>query len=286
MRGLNTVDATPVEKTVYTAAVGPDALAWLLQAELGVAVLLLAAVPAVVRWVRRREARRWAESERRLREFLLTAGHELRNPLTTISGYAQLAFVGDRSQERVRTEALGRVHDEIERMDSLIDELVLLSRHDLGRELRRRRVDLAELCREAAAAARDCHPAYPVRLLVAPGEHIVRGDPLRLHQVVANLLANARRHTPEGTSTTLAVGTEDGYRVVEVTDDGPGVPPELRARIFEPFVRGDAGAATPGSGVGLGLSVVATVAAAHGGTAALEHSVGGAWFRVRLPAAP
>nr|WP_206440396.1 HAMP domain-containing sensor histidine kinase [Streptomyces scabichelini] len=251
--------------------------------QFGVA-LLLAATPAGVLWVHRREARRWEDSELRLRQFLVTAGHELRNPLTTISGYTQLALVDDRSHEHMRTEALGRVHDEIERMDSLIDELVLLSRHDLGRALRRRRVDLAELCREAVASARDCHPGHPVRLLVAPGDHIVRGDPQRLHQVVANLLANARRHTPVGTSTTLAVGTEDGYRVLEVKDDGPGVPPELRAQVFDPFVRGDVG--TAASGTGLGLSVVAAITTAHGGSATLEPSDGGAWFRIRLPAAP
>ncbi|GAB3015214.1 hypothetical protein GCM10023080_098470 [Streptomyces pseudoechinosporeus] len=246
--------------------------------------LLLAATPAGVLVMHRREAQRWEKSELRLRQFLVTAGHELRNPLTTISGYAQMALVGDRFNEELRTEALGRVHDEIVRMDSLIDELVLLSRHDLRRALKPQRIDLADLCREAVTSARDLHPEHPVRLLVAPGDHIVRADTLRLHQVIANLLANARRHTPVGTATTLAVGTEDGYRVLEVKDEGPGVPPDLRAHVFDPFVRGDSG--TSASGTGLGLSVVAAIAVAHGGTASLEPSDAGAWFRVRLPAAP
>ncbi|MFC9634041.1 ATP-binding protein [Streptomyces mirabilis] len=126
---------------------------------------------------------------------------------------------------------------------------------------------------------------------MAPGEHTVAGDPLRLHQVVANLLANARTHTPPGTTTTPGLGTEDDHRVIEVTDDGPGVPDALRARIFDRFVRGEGASAGGGgsTGSGLGLSVVAAIAAiaaAHGGTVMLEPSDRGAWFRVRLPAGP
>ncbi|MGW0577442.1 sensor histidine kinase [Streptomyces sp. NPDC002920] len=272
----------------------------LLQAEAAVA-LLLAAGMAVALQLRRRDAKKRHESERRLREFLASAGHELRNPLTVISGYTAIARTtgpvhdpvpsgagvqtqaGEGIPPYVREEALRRVTIEVARMTSLIDELLLLSRLDLGQEPRARRVNLALLCREAVETERTCHPAQPVRLLIAPGEHTATGDPLQLHQVVTNLLANARLHTPDGTTTTLGLGTEGDYRVIEVTDDGPGVPAELRSRIFDRFTRGNDAAAR---GSGLGLSIVAAVAAAHGGTATLEPSDRGAWFRVRLPAAP
>ncbi|GAA3837256.1 HAMP domain-containing sensor histidine kinase [Streptomyces phyllanthi] len=253
----------------------------LLRIELAVALPLLALVVVGARRSARRAAEERAEFERRLREFLASAGHELRNPLTTISGYAELARAGGAAYESMRQDALGRVATEVRRMDSLIDELVLLSRLDLGQPLQVRCVDLARLCRDAVEAERDCHPEHRVRLLVAPGEHTVTGDPLRLHQVVANLLTNARVHTPEGTTTTLGIGTEDGHRVIEVTDDGPGVPDELRSRIFDRFVRGEE---TRAAGSGLGLSIVAAIATAHGGSVTLEPSDRGAWFRIRLPA--
>lgn len=229
--------------------------------------------------VGRRAARERAESKWRLHKFLAAVGHELRNPLTTVSGYAELARTDGASYEPVRQEALGRVAAEVRRMDSLIDELVLLSRLDLGQPLHLDSVDLAQPCRDAVEAERDCHPEHRVRLLVAPGKHTVIGDPLRLHQVVANLLTNARVHTPEGT-TTLGLGTEDGHRVIEVTDDGPGVPDNLRARIFDRFVRGEDTQAT-GSGLGLGHRH-----SAWGGSVTLELSDRGAWFRVRLPTPP
>ncbi|WP_327344633.1 HAMP domain-containing sensor histidine kinase [Streptomyces europaeiscabiei] len=256
----------------------------LLQVETAAALPLLATVLIGARRLGRREVRERQDTERRLREFMAAAGHELRNPLTTISGYAELARVGDPAYEPMRQEALGRIATEVGRMSTLIDELVLLTRLDLGQPLQLTCVDLAQLCRDAASAARDCHPGHPVRLLLAPGDHTVTGDPLRLHQLVANLLANARVHTPPGTTTTLGLGTEDGYRVIEVLDDGPGIPGELRARLFDPFVRGEE---TRAAGSGLGLSIVAAIATAHGGTVTLEPSRPphqGAWFRVLIPA--
>jgi signal transduction histidine kinase len=273
-------DGSYVVTAQSTASIRPTAI-HLLQVEALAALPLLIAVLSGARWLARREARERHETECRLREFLATAGHELRNPLTTISGYAELARVGDPTYESMRQEALGRVAIEVERMSTLIDELFLLTRLDLGQPLQLRCVDLARLCRDAASAARDCHPDHPVRLLLAPGDHTVTGDPLRLHQLVANLLTNARVHTPDGTTTTLGLGTEDGYRVIEVMDDGPGIPRELRARIFDRFVRGEE---TTAAGSGLGLSIVAAIAQAHGGTVVLEPSHEGTWFRVRLPA--
>jgi signal transduction histidine kinase len=275
-----------------STAADHQAVRRLLRIEAGVCLPLLGAVVFGARRLGRREDRERQASERQMREFLASAGHELRNPLTTIAGYAELARAGlGAAESPARTsghaesmcdEALGRVSTEVDRMASLIDELMLLSRLDLGQPLQLQSVDLARLCRDAVVAARDCHPEHAVRLLVAPGEHTVTGDPLRLHQVVANLLTNARAHTPEGTTTTLGLGTEDGFRVIEVTDDGPGVPLSLRPRIFERFVRGEE---TTAAGSGLGLSIVAAIAKAHGGTVILEPSDRGAWFRVRLPAA-
>ncbi|MFF6781108.1 ATP-binding protein [Streptomyces sp. NPDC012510] len=257
----------------------------LLRVETAAALPLLGAVLIGARVLGRREVRERQDTERRLREFMAAAGHELRNPLTTISGYAELARVGEASYEPMRQEALGRIGTEVGRMNTLIDELVLLTRLDLGQPLQLACVDLAQLCRDAASAARDCHPEHPVRLLLAPGDHTVTGDRVRLHQLVANLLTNARVHTPPGTTTTLGLGTEDGYRVIEVLDDGPGIPGELRAHLFDPFVRGEEPRA---AGSGLGLSIVSAIATAHGGTVTLEPSQPpdrGAWFRVRIPAA-
>ncbi|GHH82213.1 sensor histidine kinase [Streptomyces capitiformicae] len=267
--------------TARTTTADRRAVERLLQVESVAALPLLGSVLFGARCLGRREVRERRESERRLREFMASAGHELRNPLTTISGYAELARVGDPAYEPMRQEALGRIATEVGRMSTLIDELVLLTRLDLGQPLQLTCVDLAQLCRDAASAARDCHPDHPVRLLLAPGDHTVTGDPLRLHQLVANLLNNARVHTPPGTTTTLGLGTEDGYRVIEVMDNGPGIPRELSARLFEPFVRGEE---TKAAGSGLGLSIVAAIATAHGGTVALEPSHQGAWFRVLLPA--
>ncbi|UUU23574.1 sensor histidine kinase [Streptomyces sp. DSM 40750] len=270
--------------TARSTADDRQAVERLLQAETAAALPLLATVLIGARRLGRLEVRERETSERRLREFMASAGHELRNPLTTISGYAELARVGEPAYEPMRQEALGRIAAEVGRMSTLIDELVLLTRLDLGQPLQLTCVDLAQLCRDAASAARDCHPDHPVRLLLAPGDHTVTGDPLRLHQLVANLLTNARVHTPPGTMTTLGLGTEDGYRVIEVLDDGPGIPGELRARLFDPFVRGEE---TRAAGSGLGLSIVTAIATAHGGMVTLEPSHPshrGAWFRVRIPA--
>ncbi|WNZ10080.1 HAMP domain-containing sensor histidine kinase [Streptomyces sp. 11x1] len=270
--------------TARSTAADRRAVERLLQVETAAALPLLATVLIGARRLGRREVRERQDTERRLREFMAAAGHELRNPLTTISGYAELARLGDAGHEAMRQEALGRITTEVGRMSTLIDELVLLTRLDFGQPLRLTCVDLAQLCRDAVCAARDCHPDRPVRLLLAPGDHTVTGDPLRLHQLVANLLANARVHTPPGTTTTLGLGTEDGHRVIEVLDDGPGIPDELRARLFDPFVRGEE---TRAAGSGLGLSIVAAIAAAHGGVVTLEPSEPshrGAWFRVRIPA--
>ncbi|MGW2748410.1 sensor histidine kinase [Streptomyces sp. NPDC001450] len=228
------------------------------------------------------------KTERRLLEFLATAGHELRTPLTAISGYVQLARLGGLADLEKFDLAMARMTDETRRMAALLDELVLLARLDLGQPLRREPVNLARLCRDAVADARACSPHHPIRVTILPGTHMVTGDRDRLYQAVANLLANVRHHTPEGTRTALGLGTEDGFRVIEVIDDGPGIPVELRGSAFERFVHGgQAVTRVPnedaGGGIGLGLSVVAAIVTAHGGTVTLEPG-SGTWFRIRLPA--
>lgn len=251
-------------------------------------VPLLAALGLGAQLRRERETRR--KTERRLLEFLATAGHELRTPLTAISGYIQLARMGGLADQEKFDLALSRMTDETRRMSALLDELVLLTRIDLGQPLRREPVNLARLCREVVADARACSPHHPIRLTILPGSHSVTGDRDRLYQAVANLLANVRHHTPEGTRTSVGLGTEDSYRVIEVIDDGPGIPVELRGSAFERFVHGRQAAAgrvpddDAGGGNGLGLSVVAAIVAAHGGEVTLESAYRGAWFRIRLPA--
>ncbi|MFF5189420.1 sensor histidine kinase [Streptomyces sp. NPDC000345] len=250
---------------------------------------LLAAVGLCAQLRRERENRR--KSEQRMMAFVATACHELRTPLTAISGYVQLARLGGLADLEKFDLVMARMADENRRMSGLLDELMLLARLDLGQPLRREPVNLAQLCREAVADAQACSPHHPIRLTILPGTHAVTGDRDRLYQAVANLLANVRHHTPDGTRTALGLGTEDGFRVIEVIDDGPGIPVELRHSSFERFVHGGqtpaAGSVvtdTGGGGNGLGLSVVAAIVTAHGGTVSLEPGRRGAWFRIRLPA--
>ncbi|MEU7305889.1 HAMP domain-containing sensor histidine kinase [Streptomyces sp. NPDC007206] len=255
-------------------------------------LLLIFALLAVSLWLAaqlRRERVSRRRSEQRMLEFLATAGHELRTPLTAISGYVSLARMGGLADPEKFEVAMDRMTDETRRMSALIDELVLLARLDLGQPLHREPVNLARLCRDAVADAQASSPRHPVRLTILPGQYTVVGDRDRLYQVVANLLANVRHHTPEGTRTVLGLGNEDGHRVIEVIDDGPGVPPELRETAFDRFVHGGKPTAPvpkegAGGGNGLGLSVASAVIHAHGGTLTLEPSERGAWFRIRLPA--
>ncbi|WP_460062295.1 sensor histidine kinase [Streptomyces sp. YKOK-I1] len=247
---------------------------------------LLAAVGLGTQLHRDRGQRR--KAEQRIMAFVATACHELRTPLTAISGYVQLARLGGLADLEKFDLVMDRMSDETRRMSALLDELMLLARLDLGQPLRSEPVNLAQLCREAVADAQACSAHHPIRLTILPGTHAVIGDRDRLYQAVANLLANVRHHTPGGTRTALGLGTEDGFRVIEVIDDGPGIPVELRHSAFERFVHGGrastrAPVADTGGGNGLGLSVVAAIVTAHGGTVSLEPGRRGAWFRIRLP---
>ncbi|MGO2658559.1 sensor histidine kinase [Mycetocola reblochoni] len=225
-------------------------------------------------------------SENKVRRFVSDASHELRTPLAAISGYSELASrYGDEIPEDV-AYSLTRIRSESARMAAIVEDLLLLARLDEGRELGREDVDLTMLVIDAV---NDAHAAAPDHVfeLDLPDEPVTLvGDRSRLHQVVANLLANARVHTPAGTHVTAGVELRGDDVVVSVSDDGPGIPPELRERVFERFVRGDDSRSRETGSTGLGLAIVSGIVGAHGGSADVSSVPGATRFEVRLPLAP
>jgi two-component system OmpR family sensor kinase len=216
-------------------------------------------------------------SEQQVRQFVADASHELRTPLATIAGYTELA----RHRPETGGTALAKVETESARMTALVEDLLLLARLDSGRPLERRPVDLSRLLLEAVDDARVVDPDRSWRLSLPDEPITVTGDEARLHQVGSNLLANARKHTPPGSTVTLtgtAGATGAGFTV---HDDGPGFPPDLAPRAFERFTRGDA-ARTRG-GAGLGLSLVEAIVGAHGGAVTLDSRPGDTTIAVVLP---
>jgi two-component system OmpR family sensor kinase len=222
-------------------------------------------------------------SEARLRRFVADASHELRTPLTSIRGYAELFRRGAAARPEDLATTMRRIEEEAERMGVLVDELLLLARLDQGRPLDRRPVDLAEVAAEAVEQARVIDPGRPLEL-AASGPVVVLGDRERLHQVAANLLANVRAHTAPGTAARVEVAAADGRAVLQVADQGPGMHPEQAARAFERFYRADPARSRGAGGAGLGLSIVAAIAQAHGGRATVASAPGrGTTVRVALP---
>lgn len=223
------------------------------------------------------------ESEMRLRRFVADASHELRTPLTSIRGYAELLR---RRRELTAAEsetARRRIEDESVRMSALVDDLLLLARLDQGRPLEKAPVDLRTIAADAVADVAVTAPGRQIALLAErPIE--VEGDELRLRQVVANLIRNAVVHTPAGTPVEVSLGIRDGSALLSVQDHGPGLAEDVRARVFEPFYRADPGRSRDRGGSGLGLSIVAAVVTAHGGSVrVLTTEGGGATFEVLLP---
>jgi two-component system, OmpR family, sensor kinase len=219
------------------------------------------------------------------RAFVADASHELRTPLTSVLANLELlqASLQAPGQDEDRTmvdSALRSSH----RMSRLVADLLLLARADAGRTGTRTRCDLAEI---AAAAATEVAPTLDEHELRVKSDGVlpVEGNPDELHRMTLNLLDNAARHTPPGSTIELRLRPDGPDAVVEVVDDGPGIPPELRAQVFDRFVRGDGPADTAvGGGSGLGLAIVRAVAISHGGTVeATESELGGALFRIRLP---
>jgi two-component system OmpR family sensor kinase len=228
------------------------------------------------------------ESETRVRQFVADASHELRTPLASIRGYAELARRDEHDSETV-SHALRRVESESARMSTLVDDLLLLARLDSGRPLSAEEVDLTMLAIDAVSDARVAGPTHRWQLDLPQEPVTVTGDAARLHQVLANLLTNARTHTPAGTVVSCGVHTEPGpggrFAVITVADNGPGISAALQPIIFGRFVRGDSSRSRAAGSTGLGLAIVSAVVGAHGGDVSVDSRPGRTVFTVRLPGA-
>ncbi|MTE15844.1 sensor histidine kinase [Nocardia aurantiaca] len=225
-------------------------------------------------------------SETRIRRFLADASHELRTPLSSIRGYAELALRERDALPPVVAHAMSRVDSESRRMTTLVEDMLLLARLDAGRGLEHTPVDLTRLTVDAVSDAHIAGPDLQWALELPPEPIVVTGDSARLHQVLANLLANARVHTGPGTRVTTALAEDGrGGAIWRVTDDGPGIPDELQPEVFERFARGDSSRSRRAGSTGLGLAIVAAVVKAHGGAIAVESTPGRTEFTVCLPGA-
>ncbi|MGW5609264.1 sensor histidine kinase [Streptomyces sp. NPDC003753] len=226
-------------------------------------------------------------SEERLRSFAADASHELRTPVASVRGHAELALLHPGPVPPEVTRALERIAAESGRMGEMVDDLLLLARLDAGRPLERRPVDVTRLVLDAVTDARAAGPGHGWTMELPEEPVTVTGDAYRLHQVLANLLANARLHTPVGTKVTVSLETDGTAAVLTVHDDGPGVPAEIQSGVFERFTRAEHRRRPEhrGGGAGLGLSIVAAVTEAHGGSVSLESRPGATTFTVRLPVA-
>jgi two-component system OmpR family sensor kinase len=248
--------------------------------------------------------RRRAASETRLRRFAADASHELRTPLAAIRGYAELALLHPGSADESVTHALGRVLSESTRMSVLVDDLLLLARLDAGRPLSSEPVDMTRLAIDATSDAQVARPGHRWVLELPDDPELVLGDEHRLRQVLGNLLSNAGRHTPDGTTVTVRVSDTlpDGEPgsgagsvahgalppvprlVISVADDGPGIPADLLPDLFERFTRADTSRshATSNSSTGLGLAIVDAVVAAHQGAVLVTSRPGMTRFTIVL----
>ena len=225
------------------------------------------------------------ESENKLRRFVADASHELRTPLTAIRGFAELHRQGAVVGEDKTKELISRIEKESIRMSSLVEDLLLLARLDQSRELSFDPVDINHLVQEAVASAKAAGPAYEVSISSDGDEVFVLGDSMRIHQAIANLLANARTHTPAGTKIDVKISQNDLETRISVSDNGPGLSEEDQKRVFERFFRADPSRVrVGGEGSGLGLAIVDAVMKAHGGSVEVDSKVGeGATFTIIFP---
>ncbi|HEV7655626.1 MAG TPA: HAMP domain-containing sensor histidine kinase [Mycobacteriales bacterium] len=224
-------------------------------------------------------------TEDRLRRFVADASHELRTPLATIRAHAEYAGIADGPPSAPVAEALSRITSATDRMGTLVADLLLLARLDAGRPLAREPVDLTRLVLDAVFDARAAGPEHHWRLDLPEEAVAVTGDGERLHQVLANLLTNARTHTPAGTTVTTTLSPGPAAVEVAVRDDGPGIAAALQAELFDRFTRGDSSRARDHGSTGLGLAIAYGIATVHDGTLTVTSTPGeGTAFLLRLPA--
>jgi two-component system OmpR family sensor kinase len=224
-----------------------------------------------------------ALSQERLQQFVADASHELRTPVTTIRGYAELYRLGGLSRESEVGEAMRRTEQEAVRMSRLVDDMLTLAKLGAGRPLEFHDVDLAQLVADAGADARAVAPDRTVTV-DASGPVLVRGDEDRLRQVIANVVSNALTHTPAGTPIELRAAVTGTDAEIAITDHGPGMAPEVASKVTERFYRADPARARDRGGSGLGLAIVDATVTAHGGSIIVASAIGaGTTVRVSLP---
>ncbi|MFC0675564.1 sensor histidine kinase [Brachybacterium hainanense] len=223
-------------------------------------------------------------SEERMRRFIADASHELRTPLTAIRGYTDLLRLTE-TLTGGGAEALDRVEAQSARMTSLVEDLLLLARLDDGAPREQERLDMGELLVEAVMDARVTAPAHTWRLDLPDEPVEVLGDPRQLAQVLANLLSNARKHTPPGTIVQARLRSEEGRAVLELADDGPGISSSVQGDVFGRFTRADRARSGGEGTAGLGLPIVQAILTAHGGDIAVASRPGRTVFTARIPRA-
>ena len=219
-----------------------------------------------------------------MRRFVADASHELRTPLTSIKGFAELLSMGAADPD----DAVRRIGSEADRMNLLVEDLLMLARLDARRPLNRGAVEMVTLAADAVEAARAAAPEADLTLDIPPGtgDPVISGDPSRLTQVIRNLVGNAVAHAGPDAHITVRVDAEPREVAVTVADDGPGMTADDAAHVFERFYRGDDSRHRErnGAGNGLGLSIVAALVAAHGGRVGVDTAPGqGARFWFVLP---
>ena len=228
-----------------------------------------------------------ARTIEQMRRFVGDAGHELRTPLVSVRGYAELYRMGALQDDEQVSMAFERIEKEAIRMTSLVEDLLSLARLDERRPLELAHLDLNALARDAALDAGAQAPDRQITAIEDPTSPIVVGDDHRVRQLMTNLLGNAMRHTPDGThievNVTALPGT--GMARFEIVDHGEGIPEQLREKIFGRFWRADSSRNRETGGSGLGLAIVASIVSAHNGNVSVHDTPGGgATFRVDLPA--
>lgn len=221
-------------------------------------------------------------AEQRLRDFVADASHELRTPLTPMQGYAEMLESSSLS-EVDRRFAAARISEASTRMSRLVNDMLLLARMDETSNLNRAPVDLTELALGAIADARMAEPGREIELVASQSVTTI-GDRDYLARAIANLLTNVRVHTPADAPASIHVFNQDGRAIVEIRDSGPGIPAELQAHLFDRFYRVEKSRSRAEGGAGLGLSIVASIAEAHGGSISVSSlQPHGTAFRLSLP---